>query len=220
MNDGPDPDVAKYVRNTAQLIDLCLRVAELIDKETPESVSTTALEMDAQLREIARAVDRLEKAGIQVPDVFRAEKTRLAAALGVQDQATQDLLQLAEGLGSVIREIRSRVERRQPQPLIVKSKIEKTEPDRTSRAQLRHEIINSLRALGGRATRREVVVAMEKNLSHQFLPGDLLMHANRDGTKCIAWQASTRKERANMIKDGVLCSDSPMGVWELARDFS
>ncbi|MER2518448.1 MAG: hypothetical protein ABTR92_18985 [Candidatus Accumulibacter phosphatis] len=218
MNDGPD--VAKYVRNTAQLIDLCLRVAELIDKETPESVSTTALEMDAQLREIARAVDRLEKAGIQVPDVFRAEKTRLAAALGVQDQATQDLLQLAEGLGSVIREIRSRVERRQPQSLIAKNKIEKTEPDRTSRAQLRREIISSLRALGGRATRTEVVLAMEKSLSQQFLPGDLLVHGNRDGTKRIAWQASASKERINMIRDGLLCSDSPVGVWELTGNSS
>ena len=218
MSDGPD--VGKYAKNPSLLIDLCLSVAELLDNEMPGSISNAAVEMNAQLREIAHAVDRLEKAGIQVPDAFRAEKTRLAAALGVQDQATQDLIQLANGLGCVMHEIRSRVERRQPRSLIGKGQAETKEPVRTPRAQLRLEIINSLKNLGGRAPTKEVLLEMEKALSQQFLPGDLVQHTARDGTHSYSWWNSARKERAKMVKDGALCSDSPPGVWELANHYS
>ena len=45
--------------------------------------------MEAQLREIARAIDKLDKLGVPVPDALRAEKTRLAAALGVSAEASR-----------------------------------------------------------------------------------------------------------------------------------
>jgi hypothetical protein len=61
----------------------------VIDRLDSGADDTDIGEQETQLREIAKAIERLEKAGVTVPDVLRAEKTRLAAALSIHADATQ-----------------------------------------------------------------------------------------------------------------------------------
>jgi chemotaxis response regulator CheB len=201
------------------LFALCREVADRIDGDRPDSVSAEIAGMEAQLREIARAIERLEKSNIQVPDAFRAEKTRLAAAVSVKDESTQALTQFADGLGSVVREIRTRLDRRQPKsPTSGRNQIERTNPNRTSREQLRKEIILALQSLGGRAPISKVLDAIERNISEQFLPADVVVLVSKDGTKQPSWVESCRGARKRLLKEGVLRSDSPKGIWELNDD--
>ena len=76
MSDGSE--IERFVKDPGLLVELCREVIDEIDAGTDE---TDSAEREAQLREIAKAIERLEKVGVSVPDVLRAEKTRLAASL-------------------------------------------------------------------------------------------------------------------------------------------
>lgn len=78
-----DEEVARYVEDPSLLVELCREVIERLDAGGDNGETAT---MEAQLREIARAIDKLDKQGVPVPDTLRAEKTRLAAALGVSEE--------------------------------------------------------------------------------------------------------------------------------------
>ena len=93
MTDGSEVD--RYVKDPSLLLELCQEVIDRLDAGT-ETDDTAA--MEAQLREIAKAIDKLDKIGVAVPDALRAEKTRLAAALGVNAEAVQVLNHLTDEL--------------------------------------------------------------------------------------------------------------------------
>ena len=67
--------------------------------------------METQLREIARTIERLEKADTSVPDVLRAEKTRLAAALSVRNETVQALNRFVDGIEGLLKELKARLGR-------------------------------------------------------------------------------------------------------------
>jgi hypothetical protein len=79
-------DIDCFVKDPRLLIELCRDVIDRIDCSPNDA---KAREREAQLREIAKAVENLEKMGVPVPDVLRAEKTRIAAELGTQTQSEQ-----------------------------------------------------------------------------------------------------------------------------------
>jgi hypothetical protein len=89
---GPDEQIERLVRDPSLLIRLCRDVIEQLEAQAD---SAEVSEKTAQLREISRTVERLEKAGVPVPDTVRSEKLRLASLLGVKADATQALAQLA-----------------------------------------------------------------------------------------------------------------------------
>ena len=66
-------EVERYVKDPSLLIELCREVIDRLDAGSNDD-DTTA--MEAQLREIARTIEKLEKMGVPVPDALRAEKTR------------------------------------------------------------------------------------------------------------------------------------------------
>ena len=90
---GSDIDIDHYVKDPSLLVELCREVIDRIDSGPDDPKSA---EKEAQLREIAKAIEKLEKMGVPVPDALRGEKTRLAAELGIQAQAEQALHHLAE----------------------------------------------------------------------------------------------------------------------------
>ncbi|MFC1896546.1 hypothetical protein ACFL0Q_07815, partial [Thermodesulfobacteriota bacterium] len=104
-----DIDIDRFVKNPSLLIELC---REVIDRINSGSDEPKAAEKEAQLREIAKAIEKLEKMGVPVPDALRGEKTRLAAELGIQDQAEQTLHHLADELDAIIKEVDTRLGRR------------------------------------------------------------------------------------------------------------
>lgn len=95
-------EVERYVKDPSLLVELCREVIERLDAGG-DNGDTAA--MEAQLREIARAIDKLDKLGVPVPDALRGEKTRLAAALGVSAEATQTLNHLADELDELLKEL-------------------------------------------------------------------------------------------------------------------
>jgi len=208
-------DIDRFVKDPSLLVELCREVIDELDSGTDDS---DIGERVAQLREIAKTIERLEKAGVSVPDVLRGEKTRLAAALGVNDDSTRRLIDLLEGLGSVIRDLRARIERRQPKTIAKNVHPLRKTPERLPRQQLRVEIVKSLKNLGGKASRRDVFREMEQSLGDKFLPADLAVLTAKDGTKSYSWQQSARKERTRMVEDEILTIDPATGEWELNQD--
>ncbi|MDE2126056.1 MAG: hypothetical protein KGJ62_05660 [Armatimonadetes bacterium] len=98
-------DIEQYVKDPDLLVELCRQVCDELRTNSPTG---EVVQCQAQLREIAKAVERLEKAGVTVPEALRAEKTRLAAALAVNEEASKSLASLSGGLKSILEDIGGR----------------------------------------------------------------------------------------------------------------
>jgi hypothetical protein len=170
--------------------------------------------METQLREISRAVEKLEKMGVAVPDVLRAEKTRLAAALSVRTESAQALNRLADELDHVLNDLKARSGRDNKMPPTKKLGRKHFRSPKTDGKILRENIIRALKKLGGRARVGDVKTEIGRQLEGKLLPGDLEW---RKATKEYVWQNNAKWERFRMIKDGLLRSDSPRGIWELSE---
>ena len=101
-----DFDIDRFAKDPSLLVELCREVIELIDGEIGSEDGAT---MDAQLREIAKTVERLQKIDVVVPDGLRAEKIRLAAALGIKKESFLTLSLLQEGLEKVVKDLKIRL---------------------------------------------------------------------------------------------------------------
>jgi len=130
-------EIERFVKDPGLLVELCREVIDEIDAGTDE---TDAAERETQLREIAKAIERLEKAGVSVPDVLRAEKTRLAASLAVHASATQALTQLADEFASIAKELKARLGQA-PTPTGPKPRARRSRAPRTDKTVLREQII-------------------------------------------------------------------------------
>lgn len=209
-----DSTIDRFVKDPSLLVELCRDVIDRLDSYTE---ATDIVEQQTQLREIAKTIERLEKAGVSVPDVLRAEKTRLAASLSIHADARQALTHLADEFGDILKDLRSQL------GLDQVSHVERTEKKARNRSKLprtdppvlRDHIVRALRTLGGKARAAEVVENMGRQLDGTLLPGDLEW---RDSTREYAWQNNAKWERYRMVQDGTLRNDSPRGIWELPED--
>lgn len=201
-------DAERYSKDPSLLVDLCREVIDRLDTLADDAQTA---EMEIQLREIAATIERLEKAGVTVPDVLRAEKTRLAAALGIQADAAQALSQLAGEFEEILSDLKSRLGINEPsKPIPRKSR--KNRPPKTENRVLREHLIQALKILNGRARLREVIEQMGRQLDGKLLTGDMEI---LESTKEPLWQNNAQWERYRMIQDGILRNDSPRGIWEL-----
>lgn len=207
-----DNDIDRFIKDPHLLIELCRNVIDEI-VETPDCADTA--EKEAQLLIIARTIDRLERSKVAVPDVFRAEKTKLAAAIEVQSESVRALSDLAAGFEGIVKELKGRLERHTPQGTTRRSQGSRSALPKTGQEVLRIHIIHALKKLGNRARVIDVLDEMERQLTGNLLPGDL---AVRQDGKTIVWRNNAQWERLRMTRDGTLCSDSPNGIWELSED--
>ncbi|MCG6878950.1 MAG: hypothetical protein LJE96_07375 [Deltaproteobacteria bacterium] len=208
-----DIDIDRFVETPELLIRLCREAIERIDS-APDNVKTS--EKEAQLREIAKAVEKLKRSGVPVPDGLRAEKTRLAVELGSQNQTKQTLQYLAKELDGIVRSLNDRLghdasNTSKPK----KPRTKRSRTPKTDKKVLRKHIIKALRSLGGKAKVSEVIEEMGRQLEGKLLPGD---GEWRESTNEYAWQNNTKWERYNMTQDGTLRNDSPRGYWELGEE--
>jgi len=201
-------EVERYMKDPSRLVELCREVIDRLDAEVDNS-DTAA--MEAQLREIARAIDKLDKLGVQVPDALRAEKTRLAAALGINSETTQTLNHLADEFQELLKDLKSRIGRT-PETSPSKKNIKRSKTPKTDKTILRKFIVEALQYFGGSAQKNDVLKYMEKKLHGKLLSGDLEW---RDATNDYVWQNNACWERNSMKNEGILKSGSPRGVWEL-----
>lgn len=212
MNHGEE--VERYVKDPSLLVELCREVIERLDAGS-DNGETAA--MEAQLREIARAIDKLDKQGVPAPDALRAEKTRIAAALGVSSEATQTLNHLADELEELLKDLKDRIGRTpEAAPAKKPPRAKRSKSPKTDKAVLRRLIIEALRHFGGSAPKNDVLKYMEEKLHGKLLPGDLEW---RESVNEHAWQNNACWERYAMTADGTLKTGSPRGIWELSEDY-
>jgi hypothetical protein len=206
-----DSDIDRFVKDPSLLIELCRDVIDRIDNRLDDP---KAVEKEAQLKEIAKAIEKLEKMGVTVPDALRGEKTRLAAELGIQAQAEQALHHLADELEAILKDLNNRLGRGSGPSTAKKPRIKRSRSPKTDKKVLRKYIIQALKKLGGRARVPDVIEEMGRHLEGKLLPGDLEW---RESTGEYAWQNNAKWERYRMTQDGTLRSDSPRGYWELGE---
>ena len=204
-------DIDRFVNDPGLLIELCREVIDRIDSGSDDPKTS---EKEAQLREIAKAVEKLEKMGVAVPDALRAEKTRLAAELSIQDRAAQALHHLADELDAILKELNARLGRCSDPLTAKKPRTKRSRSPKTDKKVLRKNIVKALRTLDGRAKVTDVIEEMGRQLEGKLLPGDLEW---RESTSEYAWQNNAKWERYKMTQDGTLRSDSPRGFWELSE---
>ncbi len=204
-------EIGRFVKDPSLLVELC---REVIDQLNGSPDGSVVREREAQLWEISKSIERLEKAGVAVPDVLRGEKTRLAASLTVNTDTTQTLGQLAEEFENILKDLRDQL--RQGQAAITpKSPGKRSRAPKTGKKVLRDHIIRALKKLGGRARAADILNEMERQLSGKLLPRDL--EFRQDG-KTIVWRNNAQWERVLMTRDGTLRHGAPNGFWELNED--
>ena len=206
-----DRDIERFVKDPSLLIELCRNVIDRIAR-APDNAKTN--EKEVQLREISKAVERLEKMNVPVPDVLRAEKTRLAADLSIQTQSEQILRHLADELNDIIKDLNVRLGLGSVTSNTKKPGTKRSREPKTDKNILRKNILKALQTLGGRAKVADVIEEMGRQLKGKLLPGDLEW---RESTNEYAWQNNTKWERYRMTRDGTLRSDSARGYWELGE---
>jgi hypothetical protein len=210
-------DIERFANSPTLLVDLCRAVVVHLSAQKPcANPESDTGAMEAQLREIAKTIDRLEKLGVPIPDVLRAEKTRLAAALGLRDDAIQALAQLADSLIELSREIRAGLNPRKVSSNATDLRVNRETLERLPRAALRESMIKCLRKLGGSDSPKRILESMDIDLRERFLPGDLFW---LEWIKAPSWHRSAMKERKKMIQEDVLKGDSPVGTWELSEKY-
>lgn len=214
--------IADLVRDPSRLVETC---REVIDALQAAAQNGGGNQKEAQLREIAKAVERLERAGVPVPDSLRAEKTKLVAELAVMASGTEALKQLADDLDGVLDDLRARLGQddseatpQSPRPKANggdKPKKKRSRAARTDKKILRLQITAALKKLGGKGRIKDIMEEMGAKLEGKLLPGDLEWRETSDE---YVWQNNTKWERFRMIQDGLARSDSPRGVWELSEN--
>ncbi len=205
-------DITEYVKDPSLLADVCRHVIESLDSVGDDDESR---EKEAQLREIAKTIERLEKAGVAIPDALRGEKTRLASDLAIKSEGLAGLNRLADELEEVLRDLKTRISRDDGTANGTKPRRKRSRSPKTDKQVLREQILKALKKLGGSARVSEVIEEVGKQLDGKLLPGDLEW---RDATEEYAWQNNVKWERFQMIKDGLLRSDSQRGHWQLSED--
>ncbi len=164
----------------------------------------------AQLREISRSIQELEKRNIPVPDGLRQLRTSIASELGPVDEAKEAIRETAKCLAETMRRLEGLGLTSRIKP---KRRSRRSSSPTTSNSTLRELIIEALRSHGGRATRGEVLARIERRLRGQFTARDLETYSGRDKV----WWNRASVERQNMVRERILKNDSPIGIWELAE---
>ena len=208
-----ETDINRFVKDPNLLVDLCQKVINQIDN-SPEDPKDG--EKEAQLREISRSIERLEKAGVAIPDALRAEKTRLAADLSIKAGASMALNLLTDEMEKILNELKGRLNRGARSPGLRKTRGKRSNLPKTSRKVLREEIIRALKTLGGRARSVDVIAQVGQQLKGKLLPGDMEW---RKSANAYAWQHNVHWERYRMTKEGLLRKDSERGYWELNDNY-
>ena len=207
-----DHDIKPFLDDPSLLTETFREVIEALDSSGEDDVTQ---EKEAQLREIAKSIERLEKAGVPVPDAVRGEKTRLASELAMQSEGLAAMNHLADEMGEVLQDLKERIGRNGHPTDKKKPRRKRSRSPKTGKDVLREQILQALKKLGGSGRVAEVIEEIGKQLEGKLLPGDLEW---REATNEYAWQNNVKWERYQMIKDGLLRSDSPRGHWQLSED--
>ena len=86
--------------------------------------------------------------------------------------------------------------------------------DTTPRSEYRLPILRALERLGGQGPAREVLRLVEDRMRTSLTPADREMLPSGQRER---WRENAEFERLEMVKDGLLASGSPRGIWEITE---
>ena len=205
-------DIERYVKNPSLLVELCREVIETLESKAKHSEKSS---MEIQLRAVAQAIQMLDKQGVPVPDTLRAEKTRLAAAVEISADFSQDLTLILNGLNVILSKYTRVTSKKKSQLTKTKDYTKRASAgEQTPQSELIPYLLESLTELGGSAKCNDVLALMEHKLSGQFLAGDL----EPDSGFKIKWRHNAHWARLKLANDGILKKDSPRGIWQFSED--
>lgn len=141
-----DHDIKPFLDNPSLLAETFREVIETLDSSGEDDVMR---EKEAQLREIAKSIERLEKAGVSVPDVLRGEKIRLATELAVQSEGLAVMNRLADEMDEVLQDLKERIGRGASTNGKSKARRKRSTSPRTGNDVLREQVLRALKKLGG-----------------------------------------------------------------------
>jgi len=214
MNTHHEMDIQKYVDNPDGLIALCDAVLQQL-RETSQPV--TIKQKQAQLKEVSRSIEQLEKLSVAIPDELRDLKLNLVTELDTSTENKDRLEKLLIGLREITQTVDDPIASKPAKPRKSRRRKRRTksDPPITQQEVFRDEIIIALMELGGSGTPKEVVKIIEKNMAGRLLPADY----ERRSTGEVIWENNVHWQRLKMKNDGILRSDSPKGTWELSEEY-
>ena len=160
-------ELTRFLDSPELLSQLCKNVIARLDERRK---GARLDEQEKQLNEIARTIEKLEKAGVSVPDELRRLKTGLVAELAVRDEINNKLEKLAHGLEEVLQDLRPRIGKSNSTTHQKTQTKKRSQKPKTSKEILRKEIIKALNTLGGTGRARQVLAEMGKQLNGKLLP--------------------------------------------------
>jgi len=86
--------------------------------------------------------------------------------------------------------------------------------EKTPESAFRIPILDALIQLGGRGRVRDILKIVGDKMKDILKPVDYDLLPSKNS---VRWQNTARWERFTMVKEGLLSSDSPQGVWEITE---
>ena len=195
----------RYLDNPGKSIDL----VETVFQKLIVKIDLSAYEANAlKLVEITKVIEKLNEKEIAVPDELRQLKSSLSLEIYDQEKTIKQLEGMELRLTEVLEGLRIRLSKNGHS--VKKRRLKKRYVHETSPKLLQKEIRKALRELGGSGQKKDLIEIVRRNLDGKFKRND---HVRKNGI--ALWIFNMTKERGFMIREGVLKSGSPRGIWEL-----
>ncbi|WP_020589862.1 hypothetical protein [Desulfobacter curvatus] len=195
----------KYIDHPGKAID----ILEKVIKEISGNIDFNDYDANStQLNEVTKAIETLAGKGVDVPENLRRLKSTLSLSVHDQEKIIQQVQGLEIRLSSVLDGLRLMLSKKGQ--ATTTRRLKKRYVHETSPKILQKEIRKALRELGGQGRKKQIIEIIQRNLDGNFKKND---RVKKNGTE--QWILNVSKERSFMVRDGVLKSGSPRGVWEL-----
>ena len=202
-------DVGELKKRAQEITDQLLDVVETMDKCVDGAEASTARE---QLRVVGKSIDRLESSGVTVPDDLRRVKVNLLAQLEAIDDLLRVRVDLAQRLCTRLGAIPPAKATAGAAARLRRSR--RRNLNTTSQTKYKPHIVEILRERGGSAPTSEIRAELETRFREKFTPDDLA----ETSPGYAVWWNRANWARMDLINEGILKSNSPRGVWELAEN--
>lgn len=169
-----------------------------------------------ELKSLARMIRELEDKHMSVSPELRKHKMALISAVDACEEKIGIVRLIENGVEELSSLLKDFSEDTAPTAQPSHRRQRRSTKPKTGSERLRAEILIALQELNGRAHLQDVLENIENRMRDEFLPGDL---EQRSGGE-VVWRNNVCWERHKMVKEGMLSSNSPRGIWELSGGYS
>jgi hypothetical protein len=201
--------MTSYLKKYVQHPDKAIDTIEKVIKEISDQIDFNAFDINlVKLREVTKVIENLNDKGVEVPDELRRLKSNLSLSIHDQEKIIRQLQGLEIRLSAVLDNLRLMLSKKGQASTT--RRLKKRYVLETSPLILQKEIRKAIRELGGQGQKKAIIEIIRRNLDGKFKKND---RVKKNGTE--QWVLNVTRERGFMIRDGILKSGSPRGIWEL-----